>query len=477
MPLEESVKARIIEVVGRENASDDTATRYIYGSDASIHHHMPDIVVRPESARQVQELVRICNEKRIPVVVRGAGTGLSGQVVPVQGGVLMDMMRMSRILAIRIEDLYVEVEPGVVFAKLNEALAPHGYWFPPAPGSGDVCTIGGMIGNSASGIRTIKYGATRDLVMGLEVVLADGTLIEVGNRTVKNASGYQLEKLFVGSEGTLGIVTKARLRILPKPKSSGSLIASFASLGAAGAAISQVYKNRLMPSALEIMDTNCIQAVKKAFGTPLPDAAAIIIIEMDGDPRVVEEDLRAAGEICRAAGAQNIDYATDPAKIAMIWESRKSVLPAMARSGERGPISLADDMGIPISRVSEVIGHFPDIARKHNIVIGAYGHAGEGNIHGKVLLNLKSKREWEAGRRATDEIYETVLRAGGTMSAEHGIGITRARLFKTERGPAVEVMRKIKRALDPNNILNPGKIFDAPDDMYSFNRYVIEESE
>ena len=475
MPLDNAIKDRLREIVGKENVAEDLATRYVYGSDASIHHHLPEMVVRPGSTKEVSEILKLCNEKHIPVTTRGAGTGLSGQAVPVMGGILLEMMRMNHILSVRVEDLYCEVEPGVVFAKVNEALAPHGYWFPPAPGSGDVCTIGGMIGNSASGIRTIKYGATRDLTLGLEVVLADGTIIEVGNRGLKNASGYQLEKLFVGSEGTLGIITKARLRVMPKPRSSGSLIASFDSLEAAGGAISQVYKARLWPSALEIMDKNCIQAVKKAFGTPLPDTEALIIIEMDGDKRVVEEDLKAAAEICKASGAKDIDFATDPAKIAMIWEARKSVLPAMARSGERGPISLADDLGVPISKVPEVVKHFGEIAKKHGIIIGAYGHAGEGNIHCKVLINLKSEKEWEAGRRATDEIYETVLRVGGTMSAEHGIGITRARLFRRERGAAVDVMRKIKKVLDPNNILNPGKIFDAPDDMFSENRYILGE--
>jgi glycolate oxidase len=223
------------------------------------------------------------------------------------------------------------------------------------------------------------------------------------------------------------------------------------------------------------MDRNCIQAVKRVFGTPLPDAEALIIIEMDGDRRVVEEDLKAAADICRASGAADIDFATDKEKIDMIWQSRKSVLPAMARSGDRGPIPLADDIGVPISKVPEVVGQIGDIARRHGIVIGAYGHAGEGNIHCKVLINVKSEKEWQAAKEATDEIHEAVLKAGGTVSAEHGIGITRARLFKVERGVAVEVMRKIKKVLDPNNILNPGKIFDAPDDMYTDNRFILGE--
>ena len=475
MPLCDAVLARLADIVGRDNLSTDISIRYIYGADASIHHHLPDIVVRPGCAREVSDIIKLCDQELIPVTTRGAGTGLSGQAVPVKGGMVLEMMRMNRILSVRVEDLYCEVEPGAIFASVNKALEPHGYWFPPAPGSGDVCTIGGMIANSASGIRTVKYGATRDLVLGLEVVLADGTIIEVGNRGLKNASGYQLEKLFVGSEGTLGIVTRARLRILPRPKSSGSLIASFGSLEAAGAAISQIYQNRLMPSALEIMDRNCIQAVKKKFGTPLPDAEALIIIEMDGDKRVVEEDLRAAGDICRAAGAGDIDYATEPAKIAMIWESRKQVLPSMAGSGGKGPVSLADDLGMPISKVPEVLRRLGEIAKSNGLVIGAYGHAGEGNIHCKVLINVKSEKDWEAARKATDEIYGEVLKAGGTMSAEHGIGLTRGRLFKVERGASIEVMQRIKKALDPKNILNPGKIFDAPDDMLADNRYITGE--
>ncbi len=477
MPLCDTAISRLADIVGRDNFATDVTTRYVYGSDASIHHHLPDIVVRPGCTREVSDIMKLCDQELIPVTTRGAGTGLSGQAVPVKGGIVLEMMRMNRILSVRVDDLYCEVEPGAVFASVNKALEPHGYWFPPAPGSGDVCTIGGMIANSASGIRTVKYGATRDLVLGLEVVLADGTVIEAGNRGLKNASGYQLEKLFVGSEGTLGIITMARLRILPKPKSSGSLIASFNSLEAAGGAISQIYIHRLMPSALEIMDQNCIQAVKRKFGTPLPDAEAILIIEMDGDRRVVEDDLKAAGGICRDAGSGDIEYATDPAKIAQLWESRKQVLPSMASFGGKGPVSLADDLGMPISKVPEVVRTFGEIAKKNGLIIGAYGHAGEGNIHGKVLIDVKSERDWEAARRATDEIYEAVLRAGGTVSAEHGIGISRARLFRVERGASIEVMKKIKRALDPKDILNPGKIFDGPDDMLSDRRYVIGECE
>lgn len=475
MPLSEGVLAELERIVGAGNLASDDATRYVYGADASIHHHPPDAVVRPGSTAEVSEVLRLCERELVPVTTRGAGTGLSGNAVPVRGGIVLEMMRMNRILSVRVEDLYCELEPGVVFSALNRALEPHGYWFPPAPGSGDVCTVGGMIANSASGIRTVKYGATRDLVLGLEVVLADGTVLEVGNRGLKNASGYQLEKLFVGSEGTLGVITRARLRILPRPRSSGSLIASFRSLEAAGAAISQIYRNRLMPSALEIMDRNCIQAVKRKFGTPLPDAEALIIVEMDGDRRVVEDDLRAAGEISRAAGASDVDFATDPARTARIWESRKQVLPSMASSGERGPVSLADDLGMPVSRVPEVLRTFAEIARRNGVVIGAYGHAGEGNIHCKVLIDTKSKRDWEGARRATDEIYGEVLRAGGTVSAEHGIGYSRGRLFRAERGASIGVMRRIKAALDPKGILNPGKLFDAPDDMLSDNRYITGE--
>lgn len=462
-------------IVGEERCSTRVADLYTYGFDASIHHHNPDIVVRPSTTEEVSAIMRIAYENEIPVMPRGAGTNLCGCAVPLRGGILLDMAAMNRVKEIRVADLYCVVETGVVYDQLNRALAPYRFFFPPTPGSGEVATIGGMVANNASGMRAIKYGATRDYVLGLKVVLSDGEVIDVGTRTIKNSSGYQLERLFVGSEGTLGVITEVTLKIAPKPRASAMAVAAFDSLEKAGRCVSAIIAKPLIPSAIELMDRVCITAVNKTMNVGFPDCDALCLIEVDGDPSVVEKEVKMAEEISRQVGALTVDLSRDPAQMAKWTAGRKSVLPALSRLGEgMVSVSLADDMSVPISRIPEAVVAFQRIAERNEILLGTYGHAADGNLHTKMLLDPLSPQAWRNGERAVGEIFDTVIELGGTVTGEHGVGISKAPWMQKERASALRTMATIKRAMDPKNILNPGKLMEWEGSIIRYLRYPCE---
>jgi glycolate oxidase len=457
---------RLRAVVGEDNASDREVDLYVYGSDASVHQAMPSVVVRPGSTGEVQEIMRYANENKIPVIPRGAGSGMSGQTVPIDGGIVMDMKRMNRIIEIRPEDVLCKVEPGVVNDRLNEALKPYGFFFPPTPSSGNICTIGGMIGTNASGNRAVKYGGTRDSVLGLKVVLANGDLVNLGTNTRTDASGYQLARLMVGSEGTLGIVVEATLLIQPIPKYRAMGIAHFDTLEDAGKTISSIISNGITPSMLELMDDIAIKSVNNALNMGLPEVAAIVIIESNGMTREsVDHDINSIKAICEENKGTDIKVSDDPGEMARIYAGRKNLFPSLSRYGEGlASTSLADDMAVPISKIAYTVQKIHEIADRNNLVMSAYGHCGSGLIHTKILMNPNEEGQWANARKAVTEVYELVRSVGGTTSGEHGIALSKAPAMKEERKDSLEMMRAIKRALDPNNILNPHKLMDAPDD-------------
>jgi len=455
------VVEQIGTIVGENNYSTRIADLYTYGFDASIHHVTPEIVVQPRSTEQVSKLMKLANSLKIPVVPRGAGTGLCGGAVPLKGGMVMDLTRMNKIKEIRVEDLYCVCEAGVVYDQLQKALGPYKFTFPPTPGSAEACTIGGMVSTNASGMRAIKYGGTRDYVLGLEAVLPSGEIMQLGTRTLKNASGYQLDRLFVGAEGTLGVITQVTLKIVPKPKKMAMIIAGFDTLEKAGKCVSALIAKPLLPSAVELMDSTCIRAVNKAINAGLPDVAALCMIEVDGDPKVVAEELVEVVKVADSIGAVGLQQSDDPAQMAKWTNSRKSVMAALSRYGPGlVSVSLADDMGVPISKIPDAVVEFAKIADKYGVVIGTYGHAADGNLHTKMLLNPESPESWRAGEKAVRDIFDTCLRLGGTVTGEHGVGISKAPYFQKERASAIMTMKAIKNALDPNNIMNPGKMQD-----------------
>lgn len=457
---------RIYDVVSKDRIFDSRSDLYAYGFDASIHHGMPDIVIRVKNSDEVEEIVKIANAYGIAVVARGAGTALCGQAIPIQGGIVLDMTGMNRIKEISLNDLYCVVEPGVVYAKLNEALAEHGFFFPPTPGSGDVCTIGGMIAVNASGMRAIKYGATRDYVLGLEIVFPHGKT-RFGGKTLKNSAGYQIERLIVGSEGTLGIITEATLRISPLPEKRAVALASFDDVIKAGEGVAEIISKGMLPSALEIMDRVCIEAVNKSMNIGLPDADAILLIEVDGKGEEVKRDIEEIANILKRK-ADKIEFTYDEEEMLKLWKGRKGVLPSLSRYGENMiSVSLADDMCLPISKIPIAIKEFQRIAKKYGIIIGTYGHAGDGNLHTKILINPKEEESWKKAEKAVNEIYAIVYRLGGIASGEHGIGISKAPWINGD----IKTMEIIKKAIDPNNIMNPGKMMQWKRSIIAYLRY------
>jgi len=455
--LKPSILEALEDIVGPENVSTDPVELACYARDASENTGMPDVVVWPRTTEQVSAILKLANEYGIPVTPRGAGTCLSGGPVPARGGILMVMTRMNRILDINVGDMLVLVEPGVVWEALNRALEPYGLFLPPDPASGSVCTIGGCIAENAGGVRAVKYGTFRDWVQALEVVLPTGEVLWTGSRTRKCVSGYDLVRLFVGSEGTLGVITKALLCVFPRPKHMAVMSAFAPTLKAAGKAIYYVMTRGLCPSAAEIMDKYTLDAVSKYAGMEFPECEAMLIFEFDGFTLAdVRARLREAKKLCEASGLRT-KVAETGAEAAEIWRARKSASPALARLR---PSSLHEDATVPVSKVADMLVRVQEIAREHGVLIATFGHAGDGNLHPVILFDGRDPDEARRAMEAAEAIFKAALALGGTLTGEHGIGLSKSRFFTLEHGPVeLKVLKAIKAALDPNGILNPGKIW------------------
>jgi len=457
---------KLKKIVGEKNLRDNIADLYVYSSDASVHTSKPDVVLRPGNIKEVQEIMRYANKEKIPVVARGAGSGMSGQTVPLKGGIVLDMKLMNKIIGIRPEDVLCKVEPGVINDELNDALKPYGFFFPPTPSSGKICTIGGMIGTNASGNRSVKYGATRDAIIGMKVVLANGALVTLGSNTIVNSSGYQLARLIVGSEGTLGIVVEATLKISPIPKYRGMGVANFKKLTDAGKMISQTIAAGITPSMIELMDKVAITAVNNAQNLGLPDVEAIVIFECNGMIKEsVEYEIKQIKEICKKNNGTGVKVTYDSAEMTKLYAGRKKLFPSLSKYKDGlFTTALADDMAVPMSKIADTVLKIHEIASKNNVVMSAYGHCGAGLIHTKILMDTTKESQWQGAKRAVKEVYDYVHSIGGTTSGEHGIGFSKGPSFKEEKKDSLNMMRSIKKALDPNNILNPKKLMDSPDD-------------
>ena len=465
-------------LVGEKNVKDDPADLFIYGSDASVHTGRPWAIVRPQNTEQVQAIMKYADDEKIPIISRGSGSAMCGQTVPTQGGISLDMKAMNRILEINPSDVYCRVEPGVVDDDLNMALKPYGVFFPPTPASSRAATIGGEIGNNASGVRSVKYGATRDSVLGMKVVLPGGKLITLGTKTRVEATGYQLHKLIVGSEGTLGVVVEATLSFVPIPKFRCLGMANFDKLEDAGNAIADIMGSGTAPSMLELVDNVAITAVNKTMNLGLADVEAVLLYEADGMVKeAVDYEIDAMKQICIKHGGKDIKSSYDLEERTKIFMGRKKLFPALSKFSElHASTALADDMAVPYSKMADTARKIHDVAARNNIIMTAYGHCGSGCMHTKILMETSHQDQWDSARKAVAEIYEYVRSVGGTTSAEHGIGISKASAFKAEKADSLDLMRNIKKAFDPNNILNPGKLMDAAEDWVTATdlRYMVE---
>lgn len=452
------LKREFESILGKENVFDDEADRLTYSYDAAVLEPVPpSLVLKPTDSEGLGRVIRLCNENSLPVTVRGAGTNLSGGTIPKPEGVVILTNSLSKILEINEEDMYAIVQPGVVTAKLAAAVESRGLFYPPDPGSQAVSTLGGNVAENAGGLRGLKYGVTRDYVMGLNFFDVNGEIVKTGSRTVKCVTGYNLAGLMVGSEGTLGVFNEIILKLIPIPAARKAMMANFDDIGKASETVSAIIANRIVPATLELMDNFTIRTVEDFSHVGLRvDAAALLLIEVDGYPAQVEEDADKIEGLCRRMGAMNIRVAKDAAERDKVWEARRAALSALAKLR---PTCVLEDATVPRSKIPAMMRSLDEIAKRYNLVIGTFGHAGDGNLHPTILTDRRDKEEWKRVEAAIDAIFDEALKLGGTLSGEHGIGIAKSRFLEKETSKATIVYsRRIKQALDPKNILNPGKI-------------------
>ena len=430
-----------------------------YGYDAAWFERRPLVVVMPENAQEVCAIHRFAFESRIPITPRAMGSGLSGGAVPSERAIALNVARMNRIVEIDRANRTATVEPGVITGDLHTAVERVGLFYPPDPSSLRQSAIGGNIAENAGGARCLKYGVTADYVTALEVVLPDGTLIRTGGKTVKNVTGYDLRALFTGAEGTLGTITQATLRLLPKPKYTRTALAAFPSLERAAECVTAVMSSGILPTAVELLDRltmSCVNELRP--GVFSETAAASLIFAADGSHEdSVSADLSAIAEIARAYGATEVEIAQDDAAADRIWQARRAVSPALAR---RRPNKLSEDICVPCSAIANMIERIGEIAAKYALEIPVFGHAGDGNLHPNILCDRRDADEVARVMEAGREIFESAIALGGTLSGEHGIGILKKEFMEMDLGAdALALMRRIKNAVDPHNIMNPGKVF------------------
>ena len=448
-------------IVGADNAWTDAADLHTYSYDAAVVDPVqPGLIVRPTSTEALGQTVRLCNDNGLPLTVRGAGTNLSGGTVPLENGVVIVTNGMKSILEINEADMYAVVQPGVVTAKLAAAVEAKGLFYPPDPGSQAVSTIGGNVAENAGGLRGLKYGVTRDYVMGLSFFDVEGNLVKSGSRTVKCATGYNLTGLMVGSEGTLGVFAEIILKLIPLPAHRKAMMAVFDSLDKASETVAAIIANRIVPATLEFLDNFTIRAVEDFSQAGLPvDAAAMLLVELDGHEAQVEEDAARVEELCQSMGATSIRVAQDAAERDRVWAARRAALSALA---QLKPTLVLEDATVPRSRIPEMVAAIGKIAKRYDITIGTFGHAGDGNLHPTILTDKRDTEEWERVEKAIDDIFDEALSMGGTLSGEHGTGTAKSRYLEKETSAGTILFSsRIKRAMDPKNVLNPGKIIPA----------------
>ena len=458
--MQNKLVEELIKIVGKANVLTTPEDLAVYGYDGTFQEARPEVVVLPESTDQLSEVVKLAATTHTPVVPRGMGSGLAAGSVPLPpGGMVLSMTRMNRILEIDEENATVHAEAGVVTAELQAAVEKHGLFYPPDPSSIRHSTIGGNVACNAGGPRCLKYGVTGDYVLGLTVVLADGRILKTGGKPIKDVTGYDLNGLFTGSEGTLGVVSEVLLRLISKPRYARTALAEFASLDGASRSVTAILKAGIVPASLELMDQTAIVCIEEAMHLGLNTSVeASLIIETDGtDEQTVQREIDACTQICQSSGAVAVKMAHNEAERGALWKARRSMAPSLAR---KAPNKLGEDITVPRSAIPEVVQRLRQISTKYGLPVVIFGHAGDGNLHPNILFDKRQADQWARVEQMVAEIFAASLELGGTLSGEHGVGVLKRPYLERALGTtSIEVQRSIKQALDPLNILNPGKIF------------------
>ena len=460
MQLAQSVISELRRIVGERDVltAKEDLIPYSFDGTAALQA-MPECVVFAKNTAEVSAILKLANETKTPVVTRGSGTGLSGGSLPSPDCIVLCLVKMDKILELDRANLTMLVEPGVTTVTIADAAAAAGLFYPPDPGSMKISTIGGNVAENSGGLRGLKYGVTRNYVMGLEAVLPNGEVASIGNKCVKDVAGYSLKDLFIGSEGTLGVITKVLLRLIPKPAAKKTMVATFGQMDQAAEAVSAIIAAQIIPCTLEFLDRTTIHCVEDYAKVGLPlNCEALLLMETDGHPAVVADEAAQMQKICQEKGALEVRAAKDDAEATLLATARRSAFSALARVA---PTTILEDATVPRSELARMIRFVEGIARKYQLRIGTFGHMGDGNLHPTFLTDERNKEEMHRIEEAFREIFDEAIRLGGTITGEHGIGLAKKSFLPKFAGDAqMRVMRELRRALDPNGILNPGKMFD-----------------
>lgn len=457
--LSQSFKDRLISIVGNENVDDSNAGRLVYSYDATPQFQsMPDIVVSPRNTKEISEIMKLCSEYKVPIVPRGSGTNLCAGTCPTEGGLVLLFKHMNQILEIDEENLTITVQPGIITLDMIHAVEEKGLFYPPDPSSMKISTIGGNINENSGGLRGLKYGVTRDYVLALEVVLPNGDIIRTGGKLAKDVAGYDLTRLFVGSEGTLGIVTEATLKLIPMPETKKTMLALYQDLEAAARSVSKIIANKIIPTTLEFLDQPTLVAVEDFANIGLPtNVKAVLLIEQDGSIDNVQRDMEKIAAICLEENAESVQIAGSEEEADALRTARRAALSALARLK---PTTILEDATVPRSEIAKMVRAINEIAEKYHLNICTFGHAGDGNLHPTCPTDVRNHEEIELVEQAFAEIFAKAIELGGTITGEHGVGVMKAPYLEWKLGKeGIAAMKAIKTSFDPLNIMNPGKVF------------------
>jgi glycolate oxidase len=456
--MEQNIFTELEEIVGKVGVLHTPEDLAVYSYDGTFEEHCPDVVVLPESTEQVSQVIMLAAHERIPVVTRGMASGLTAASVPFSGGITLSMTRMNKLLEIDEVNAVAHVQAGIITSDLQEAVEKKNLFYPPDPSSIRHSTIGGNIACNAGGPRCLKYGVTGDYVLGLTVVLADGKVLKTGGKVIKDVVGYDLTALFTGSEGTLGVITEALLRLTSKPAYTRTALVEFTSLPDACKTVNAILRAGIVAATLELMDHTAISCIEEAMHLGLPlDVEAILLIESDGSNLdMVTYEIETAAEICRNQGARSVKVAKDEAERASLWKGRRSVAPALAR---KAPNKLGEDITVPRSAIPEAVKRLKEVSAKYGLPIVIFGHAGDGNLHPNILFDKRDPEQWAKVEKMVAEEFTIALDLGGTLSGEHGVGTLKRPYMERALGPvSIGIQKQIKQVFDPFNIMNPGKV-------------------